>query len=92
MVTYFTDLIYSVIRYAVTNGDISPIVGHNVILRLSALQAVSYVDEDGHGKIWSESHVSEYFEMPLRLQWSIFNSPLRVLQQLQPKFICIWQA
>jgi hypothetical protein len=47
---------------------VSPFVGHNAILRWSALQAVSYVDEDGYEKFWSESHVSEDFDMSLRLQ------------------------
>lgn len=33
----------------------------------SALQEVSYDDEDGYEKFWSESHVSEDFDMSLRL-------------------------
>ena len=60
---FLTNLIYSAIRYTVANGDISPFVGHNAILRWSALQAVSYVDEDGYEKFWSESHVSEDFDI-----------------------------
>jgi len=47
---------------------VSPFVGHNAILRWSALQQVSYEDEDGYEKFWSESHVSEDFDMSLRLQ------------------------
>lgn len=43
-------------------------MGHNAILRWSALQEVVYTDEDGYEKFWSESHVSEDFDMALRLQ------------------------
>jgi hypothetical protein len=67
-ITFFTNLIYSAIRYTVANGDVAPFVGHNAILRWSAVQQVSYVDEDGYEKFWSESHVSEDFDMSLRLQ------------------------
>lgn len=67
-ITFFTNLIYSAIRYTVSNGDVAPFVGHNAILRWSAIQNVSYEDEDGYEKFWSESHVSEDFDMSLRLQ------------------------
>lgn len=67
-ITFFTNLIYSAIRYTVSNGDVAPFVGHNAILRWAAIQQVSYQDEDGYDKFWSESHVSEDFDMSLRLQ------------------------
>ena len=67
-ITFFTNLIYTAIRYTVSNGDVAPFVGHNAILRWSAVQQVSYVDEDNYEKFWSESHVSEDFDMSLRLQ------------------------
>lgn len=68
-VTWFTNLIYSAITFVVANGDACPFVGHNAVLRWSALQdAASYHDEDGYEKFWSESHVSEDFDMSLRLQ------------------------
>ncbi|KAK3186176.1 hypothetical protein K4F52_005166 [Lecanicillium sp. MT-2017a] len=67
-ITFFTDLIYSAIRYTVSNGDVAPFVGHNAFLRWSAIQQVSYQDDDGYDKFWSESHVSEDFDMSLRLQ------------------------
>ncbi|KAK4445344.1 glycosyltransferase family 2 protein [Podospora aff. communis PSN243] len=67
-ITFFTNLIYSAIRYTVSNGDVAPFVGHNAMLRWSAIQQVSYTDEDGYEKFWSESHVSEDFDMSLRLQ------------------------
>jgi cellulose synthase/poly-beta-1,6-N-acetylglucosamine synthase-like glycosyltransferase len=88
-ITFFTNLIYTAIRYAVANGDVSPFVGHNAFLRWSALQEVSFEEEvndpqehDGASaekdqqraspkpfeKFWSESHVSEDFDISLRLQ------------------------
>ncbi|KAK2009219.1 hypothetical protein LZ32DRAFT_430281 [Colletotrichum eremochloae] len=69
-VTWFTEMIYTMITFNVANGDIAPFVGHNAVLRWTALQdAASYFDdEDGYEKYWSESHVSEDFDMALRLQ------------------------
>lgn len=67
-ITFFTNIIYTAIEYTVANGDVAPFVGHNAILRWSAIQQVSYTDEDGYEKFWSESHVSEDFDMSLRLQ------------------------
>jgi hypothetical protein len=68
-VTWFTNLIYSAITFVVANGDACPFVGHNAILRWSAIQdAVAYHDQDGYEKFWSESHVSEDFEISLQLQ------------------------
>jgi hypothetical protein len=68
-ITFFTNLIYSGITFGVAHGDAPPFVGHNAILRWSAIQdAASYQDEDGYEKYWSESHVSEDFDMALRMQ------------------------
>ncbi|KAK4127322.1 hypothetical protein N657DRAFT_566279 [Parathielavia appendiculata] len=68
-VTWFTRLIYSCITFAVASGDACPFVGHNAILRWQAIQdAAAFTDEDGYEKYWSESHVSEDFDMSLRLQ------------------------
>lgn len=67
-ITFFTNMIYTAIEYTVANGDVAPFVGHNAILRWSAIQQVSYTDEDNYEKFWSESHVSEDFDMSLRLQ------------------------
>jgi hypothetical protein len=58
----------------VANGDMAPFVGHNAVLRWTAMQDVAYLDEDQYVKFWSESSVSEDFDMSLRLQcegWSI---------------------
>lgn len=52
----------------VANGDIAPFVGHNAFLRWSAIQQVPYLDDDNYCKYWSESRVSEDFDMSLRLQ------------------------
>ena len=41
-ITFFTNLIYTQIRYAVANGDVAPFVGHNAILRWSAVQDIVY--------------------------------------------------
>jgi hypothetical protein len=67
-ITFFTNMIYTAIRFGVASGDVAPFVGHNAILRWSAIQEVSFRDEDGQEKFWSESHVSEDFDMALRLQ------------------------
>ena len=71
IVTYFTNLIYLLIRFSVGSGDCAPFVGHNAFLRWKAIQSVSFV-EDGVEKFWSESHVSEDFDMSLRLQTAGF--------------------
>ncbi|KAF2841990.1 hypothetical protein M501DRAFT_968140 [Patellaria atrata CBS 101060] len=68
-ITFFTNLVYTQIQYAVANGDVAPFVGHNAILRWSALQEVSYhCTDDVREKFWSEATVSEDFDMALRLQ------------------------
>jgi len=73
-ISYFTDLIYTAIGYMVSNGDVGPFVGHNAMLRWTSMQDVAYFDEDEVIKFWSESSVSEDFDMSLRLQrqnWTI---------------------
>jgi len=68
-VTWFTNLIYTAITYVAALGNACAFVGHNAMLRWSAIQvSASYTDEDGYEKFWSESHVSEDFDMALRLQ------------------------
>jgi cellulose synthase/poly-beta-1,6-N-acetylglucosamine synthase-like glycosyltransferase len=67
-VTFFTNLIYSAICFAVGNGEVAPFVGHNAFLRWEAIQSVARKSEDGYELFWSESHVSEDFDMALRLQ------------------------
>lgn len=69
LVAYFTDVVYTAIKYGVGCGDVSPFVGHNAFLRWKALQSIQFVDpSDGQTKWWSDAHVSEDFDISLRLQ------------------------
>ncbi|KAK3112111.1 hypothetical protein LTR53_011951 [Teratosphaeriaceae sp. CCFEE 6253] len=70
-ITYFTNLIYTSIQFAVGSGDCAPFVGHNTFIRWKAIQTVSW-EEDGITKYWSDSHVSEDFDVSLRLQMEGF--------------------
>lgn len=67
-IAHFTRVINKAISFCVANGEIAPFVGHNAFLRWQAVQEAAFIDEDGNEKIWSESHVSEDFDMALRLQ------------------------
>ncbi|EAU83457.1 NCP1 [Coprinopsis cinerea okayama7 len=68
-IAYFTRRINKCISMGCANGEVAPFVGHNAFLRWSALQEASFVDpDDGVTKVWSESNVSEDFDMALRLQ------------------------
>ena len=66
-ITFFTNLIYTAIRFGVSNGDVAPFVGHNAVLRWSAVQDISY-EQEGVEKWWAENTVSEDFDIALRLQ------------------------
>ncbi|KAJ3205138.1 hypothetical protein HDU67_009087 [Dinochytrium kinnereticum] len=66
-IAFFTKIIYASIRYCCASGETSPFVGHNAFLRWSAIKEVAF-EEDNQIKYWSESHVSEDFDMSLRLQ------------------------
>lgn len=75
-ITYFTNLVYSSIRFAVGSGDVAPFVGHNAFIRWSAVQEVADdtrsvandARQDCYTRFWSESNVSEDFDMAIRLQ------------------------
>jgi hypothetical protein len=68
-IAHFTRRINKSISMGCANGEIAPFVGHNAFLRWSALQDAAFVDPaDEKKKIWSESNVSEDFDMALRLQ------------------------
>ncbi|KAL1719962.1 glycosyl transferase family group 2-domain-containing protein [Schizophyllum commune] len=68
-IAHFTRRINKCISMACANGEVAPFVGHNAFLRWSALQDAAFVDAaDGVKKIWSETNVSEDFDMALRLQ------------------------
>lgn len=50
-ITYFTNVVYTSIKYGVGTGDVAPFVGHNAFLRWKALQNIAWVDkEDGQTK------------------------------------------
>ncbi|EKM53202.1 uncharacterized protein PHACADRAFT_259384 [Phanerochaete carnosa HHB-10118-sp] len=67
-IAYFTRRINKCISFTCANGEVAPFVGHNAFLRWKAIQDAAFVDKDGVEKIWSESNVSEDFDMALRLQ------------------------
>ncbi|EJF59433.1 hypothetical protein DICSQDRAFT_181943 [Dichomitus squalens LYAD-421 SS1] len=70
-IAHFTRRINKCISMGCANGEVAPFVGHNAFLRWSALQDAAFIDPaDGKKKIWSESNVSEDFDMALRLQLS----------------------
>ncbi|PVH93198.1 hypothetical protein DM02DRAFT_244090 [Periconia macrospinosa] len=82
-ITFFTNLIYTQIQYAVANGDVAPFVGHNAILRWAALQEIAYHCKlDNKEKYWSENTVSEDFDMALRLQTAGYIVRLAAYQGL----------
>ncbi|KAJ6466992.1 glycosyl transferase family group 2-domain-containing protein [Mycena sanguinolenta] len=67
-ISYFTHRVNRCISMACANGEVAPFMGHNAFLRWRALQDAAFVDPaDGKEKIWSESNVSEDFDMALRL-------------------------
>ncbi|KAI0707462.1 glycosyl transferase family group 2-domain-containing protein [Cerioporus squamosus] len=68
-IAHFTRRINKCISVGTANGEVAPFVGHNAFLRWSALQDAAFIDPaDGEKKIWSETNVSEDFDMALRLQ------------------------
>lgn len=68
-IAHFTRRVNKAISFAAANGEVAAFVGHNAFLRWSALQDVAFIDPaDGERKIWSETNVSEDFDMALRLQ------------------------
>ncbi|PFH51644.1 hypothetical protein AMATHDRAFT_191111 [Amanita thiersii Skay4041] len=68
-IAYFTRRINKCISFTCANGEVAPFVGHNAFLRWKAMQDAAFVDPlDRKEKIWSESNVSEDFDMALRLQ------------------------
>jgi cellulose synthase/poly-beta-1,6-N-acetylglucosamine synthase-like glycosyltransferase len=73
-IAHFTRRINKCISMACANGEVAPFVGHNAFLRWSALQDAAFVDPEVNKKlIWSESNVSEDFDMALRLMLRGFS-------------------
>ena len=58
---YTTNLYEVIFRISTCNGDICPLIGHNLTLRKEAIEKVA---EDG--KYWMENRVSEDFDLCLR--------------------------
>ena len=57
------------VQHVVAGGDVAPLVGHNAFLRWSAIKDCAFEDSsDGQLKYWSEAHVSEDFDMSVRMQ------------------------
>lgn len=56
------------ISWNCANGAMAPLMGHNVFLRWKAMQQVATIDSDGERCIFSPHHVSEDFEMALKMQ------------------------
>lgn len=93
-ITFFTNMVYTAIRFSIGSGEVAPFVGHNAFLRWAAVQDVGVPQEllevdsqeaeqaaapPGQGSFvayWSESHVSEDFDIALRMQ--IRGSTVRV--------------
>ena len=74
-IAHFTRRINKCISMACANGEVAPFVGHNAFLRWSALQDAAFNDpgDNDKKKIWSETNVSEDFDMALRLQVGAFK-------------------
>lgn len=73
---HFTRSNYFGSRYVVSGGDTTPFFGHNAFLRFSALNDIAESGHDNLLKWWSEDHVSEDFEISLKLLSAGFSSRL----------------
>lgn len=67
-ITFFTNMVYTAIRFSIGSGEVAPFVGHNAFIRWAAVQDVGGDAVDGYISYWSESHVSEDFDIALRMQ------------------------
>lgn len=68
-ITWFTHYIYRSITLCAAGGDVAPFVGHNAFIRWTAVQEIVQDTPGSDYKTWwSEEHVSEDFEMALKLQ------------------------
>lgn len=65
---FFTRTIYNAIMLSVSGGDISPLVGHNAFLRWGLMKDCAFQVADGKTRYWSETHVSEDFDIAIRFQ------------------------
>lgn len=68
-ISYFPRAASTCISFGCANGEVALFVAHTTFLRWSTIQDTVFIDpDDGVTKIWSESNVSEGFDMALRLQ------------------------
>jgi hypothetical protein len=70
LISYFTNNIYSIaFVLSSSGGDPAPLVGHNAIIPFSVMSNASWIcSNTGEQMFWSEHHVSEDFDMSLRIQ------------------------
>jgi hypothetical protein len=67
-IAHFTRVIYNQgIAASCAGGDPAPLVGHNAILRWSAMDSVRRYTPDKTPYWWSEDRVSEDFDMSMRM-------------------------
>lgn len=78
---HFLHMIFFGIRYTVAGGDLCPFLGHNAFLRWSAVTEVARRGADGDTQFWSEDHVSEDFELALRMQTVGYSTRLACYNQ-----------
>ena len=66
MISLFTQNLYHVIfRVCTRNGDISPLIGHNITIRKEALEKISLHNKNN--MFWRDDRVSEDFDLCLRM-------------------------
>lgn len=80
---HFTRNNYFGTRYVVSGGDATPFFGHNAFLRFSAITDVATLDDDGQTCYWSEQHVSEDFELSLKLLSSGYSTRMVGYSEMQ---------
>lgn len=68
ILSYYTDALYQIFfLISSANGVLPPLVGHSTFLRKSALHRAGHRGPAGTVEYWSESHISEDFELMIRL-------------------------
>ena len=65
---FFTKFVGESMRFMTAGGDVAAFIGHNAFLRTDAIMQIGIEEEGGVRRWWSEAHVSEDFEMSLKMQ------------------------
>lgn len=73
---HFIHMVFFGIRYNVAGGDLCPFLGHNAFIRWDGVKEVSPVEGEYDVRYWSEEHVSEDFELALRMQTAGYSTRL----------------